>query len=142
MASRRGRRIVTAAFLIFAAGFIVTSTLDIARGVYGEHVASGEGPPPSVACVGGIKALVGALDRAMSVAAASRDESAALPAFAGATKPEWDAAADVENACSATPQGKDAFAALVRLRAADESFLQRRIAEIAPLRRDVDAYLR
>lgn len=142
MASRRGRRIVTAAFLILAAWFIVTSTVNIARGVYGEHVVSGEGPPPPAACVSGIKALVGALDRAMSVAAASSDESAALQAFATAAKPEWDSSAETENACSATPQGKDAFVALVRLRAADESFLRRRVAEVAPLRRDVDAYLR
>ncbi len=142
MASRRGRRIVTAAFLIFAAAFIVTSTVDIARGVYDEHVASTEGPPPTAACVEGIKTLVGALDRAVSVATSAKDEPSALSAFSSGAKPEWDAAYGTESACSTTPQGKDAFAALVRLRAADESFLKRRVAEVAPLRRDVDAYLR
>ena len=142
MASRRGRRIVSAAFLLFAATFIVVSTIEIARGVYGEPVASGEGPPPSAACVAGIKVLVAALDRAMAAGASAHDESAALREFAGTAKPEWDGISETENACSATPQGKDAFAALVRLRAADESFLRRRVAEVAPLRRDVDAYLR
>lgn len=142
MASRRGRRIVSAAFISFAAAFIVISTLDIARGVYGKPVASGEAPPPSAACVAGIRVQVAALDRAMSASASSRDESTALQTFVGAAKPEWDGISETEEACSATPQGKDAFAALVRLRAADESFLRRRIAEVAPLRRDVDAYLR
>ena len=142
MASRRGRRIVSAAFLLFAAAFIVVSTVNIARGVYGEPVASGQGPHPSAGCVAEIKVMVAALDRATAAGASARDESAALQAFAGAAKPEWDGISGTENACSATPQGKDAFAALLRLRAADESFLRRRVAEVAPLRRDVDAYLR
>ena len=141
MASRRGRRIVSAAFLLFAAAFIVISTIDIAHGVYGRP-APAAGPPPTRGCLLHIQALAMALDRAMSAAGASRDESAALRAFDAATKPDWDSLPYTEQLCSSTPRGVDAFAALLRLRAAEESFLRRRVAEVAPLRRDVDAYLR
>ncbi|MGH7285378.1 MAG: hypothetical protein ACRELY_27975 [Polyangiaceae bacterium] len=142
MASRRGRRIVTAAFLIFAAGFIVTSTVDIGQGVYGKPIANGVAPPPTPECIAGIKSLANALDRGLSVATSANDESMAIAAFLLAGRPEWDTASDTDSACSTTPRGKDAFAALLRLRAADVSFLRRHMAEVAPLRRDVDAYLR
>jgi hypothetical protein len=56
-------------------------------------------------------------------------------------QPEWAEQAAVATACASDPRGQDAFAALLRLKLAEEGFVRRQIVEIAPVRRDVRAYL-
>ncbi|HEX7664354.1 MAG TPA: hypothetical protein VF407_07590 [Polyangiaceae bacterium] len=129
------------AFLAFAAAFIVSSTYQLGRGVFATTAKNGSVPPPP-ACVAGISKLEAALDRGLAKASGATDEGAALSAFGAEAQPEWNDLPATQAACDPTPTGKDAYAALLRLRMADESFLKRRVADLSPIRRDVDAYLR
>lgn len=141
--SRRGRSIASAIFVGIVSVFIVITTWQVARGVFGKGGTSakaGIAPPP--ACIAGISRLGGALDRAVAAASQSSDEHAVNAAFANAVKPEWDDSDKVQADCAATPEGQDAFAALLRLRRAEETSLERHVAEVSPMKRDVEAYLR
>jgi hypothetical protein len=142
-----GRRIIISAFITLATVFIGLSAIQIIPAALG--VSRDDGPifgkaaPLSAACVSGVSRLNAALDRgAASVvtnSAAKEDEASA--AFRASLSPEWDGAAAVESACASEPRGRDAYAALVRLREAREHAARRDAVEIAPLRRDVAAYL-
>ncbi|MEO8801333.1 MAG: hypothetical protein ABI551_25815 [Polyangiaceae bacterium] len=129
------------AFLTLATAFVVSSTWQLQRGVFGVTAKDGSAPPPP-ACVAGVSRLANALDRGVARASTAADEGAALSSFANEARPDWNDLGLVEANCKASPTGKDAYAALLRLRTADESFLKRRVAELSPMRRDVDAYLR
>lgn len=129
------------AFLTLTTAFIVSSTWQLGRGVFGVTATNGSAPPPP-ACVAGISRLASALDRGVARASSAPDEGAALSSFASEAAPDWNDLGAVESHCEASATGKDAYAALLRLRMADESFLKRRVAELSPMRRDVDAYLR
>ncbi len=141
--SRRGRRIVSAAFVGVVSVFIVITTVQVGRGVFGKGAPSANGgiaPPP--ACVAGIARLDAALDRAMMTTSRITEEDAVTPAFAQSTLPEWNESPKVEEDCNATPEGKEAFAAILRLRRAEESLLHRQVGELSPMKQDVEAYLR
>jgi hypothetical protein len=141
--SRRGRSIVSALFVGVVSIFIVITTAQVGRGVFGKNESKASpGNAPSAACIAGISRLTPALDRALGIASPIADENASLAAFAAATLPEWNESPKIEADCNATPAGQEAFAAVLRLRRAQESFLQRQVAELSPMRRDVEAYLR
>ena len=146
-AKRRGKRIIAGVFVALTSVFIGLSALQIIPQVFGVGVppiarASASGPP-SPACAAGVSSLAAALDRglAASTAVTTADEEAAVAAFHTGLSPEWDAEADVARRCGDTARGQDAFAALLRLRLADEHFVRKNVVEIAPLRRNVAAYL-
>ena len=88
---------------------------------------------------------IAAVDRAAAASAMAPDEDAAVAAFRKALQPEWGREKEVEAACAADPseshRGQGAFAALERLRVAEETSARRRAVETAPLRQDVRAYL-
>jgi hypothetical protein len=141
--SRRGRSIVSALFVGVVSVFIVITTAQLGLGVFGKTASkAGAGVAPPAACIAGISRLTPALDRALGASSPIADDSAALAAFAAATLPEWNDSQNIESACSTTPEGKDAFAAVLRLRRAEEALLHRDVAELSPMRRDVEAYLR
>jgi hypothetical protein len=139
--SRRGRSIVSALFVGVVSVFIVVTTAQVGAGVFGKS-ASRAGVAPPAACVAGISRLTPALDRALGAASPIGDDSASLATFAAATLPEWNDSQDIESTCSATPEGQEAFAAVLRLRRAEEALLHKDVAELSPMRRDVEAYLR
>jgi hypothetical protein len=141
--SRRGRSIVSALFVGVVSVFIVITTVQLGRGVFGQNASKANGGITlPAACIAGISRLAPALDRALAVASPIADENASLAAFAGATLPEWNDSQIIEQSCNATPEGQEAFAAVLRLRRAEEGFLHRQFAELSPMRRDVEAYLR
>jgi hypothetical protein len=134
---------VSALFVGVVSVFIVITTAQLGLGVFGKTASrAGAGGAPPAACIAGISRLTPALDRALGTASPIADDSAALAAFAAATLPEWNDSQNIESACIATPEGKDAFAAVLRLRRAEEALLHRDVAELSPMRRDVEAYLR
>jgi hypothetical protein len=139
--SRRGRSIVSALFVSIVSVFIVITTWQVARGVFGKGVMKASVAPAPI-CVAGVSRLNDALDRALAAASPLTDEHAIDAAFANAARPEWDDSSKVEADCAGTQEGQDAFAALLRLRRADESFLHREVAELSPMKQDVEAYLR
>lgn len=139
--SRRGRSITSAIFVGIVTVFIVITTWQVARGVFGKSTTKASVAPPP-ACVAGISRLSSALDRALGSTSQLADERAIDAAFASAARPEWDDSSKVEADCAKTQEGQDAFAALLRLRRAEESFLHRQAAELSPMKQDVEAYLR
>lgn len=140
-----------ASFLAVVALFVVASFAQIVQAVFGVGAAPlARAAPPAAgsraaagACGQGVARLSTALDRGFSAATVRDSEAAALRAFDEGVRPEWneDAAAGVEKDCRDDARGRDAFAALLRLKLAEEEFLRRQVVELAPLRRDVEAYL-
>ena len=60
----------------------------------------------------------------------------------GGALPDWDQAAEpIARACAASSQGLDAWAALIRLRSARLQLPRDHDAELAALRRNVDAHI-
>ena len=151
----RGKRYTMAAFVTFAAVFVGWSAVQVIRGVFGLGVPAlaargarggqlegADRPVPLQGdCARGLARLSGAVDRGVARASPARDEAEAATAFRLALSPEWDGAADVEGLCSAQPQGRDAYAALMRFRRAGEGYARMQGVELAPLRREVAEYL-
>lgn len=141
---KRVRSLVYGAYTAFAIVFILLSVKALVAGVFhtdGTPLGGGPATPTEKTCADGIRALTAALDRAMVAAAAKHEDAEVRAAFGAALSPEWDGEARLGEICRSEPRGADAFAALLRLRRAEEGFLGRQVAEIAPLRRDVEAYL-
>ena len=146
-ARRRGKRLTTAVYGAFAIAFVVLSTYQIAVGVFGVGAAPLEGAheaarsPGARECIDGVRALAAALDRAMAQASVSPDDASAGAAFRAALAPEWDRERAIERRCADDPRTTDAFAALRRLRLAEEASVRRQGADLGPLRRELATYL-
>jgi hypothetical protein len=132
----RWKRGALAVVSLVAVTFIGLSVLQLVPAVFGADIrplpASAPGTPGRV-CADGVAHLVQALDRAGPMAGG--------PAFVEALKPEWDAAPGIQQACGASAEGTDAWAALLRLRSAQEQLAGRNAAGLLPLRREVAAHL-
>jgi len=163
---RVASRVVYGTFLGVATAFILSSTVQIIVAVFGldaaplgGQVASPVGDAPGSpvaanarACTEGIARLAGALDRSFArtaIAQAAGDdgprgidrEEALAASFRKDLAPEWDTEKAVEASCAGDTRSEDAFAALLRLKWAQEGFVRRQMVEIEPLRREVRAYL-
>jgi hypothetical protein len=147
----QGRRIAHAVVITIAVAFIGASAAQIIPSVFGAQAHSIPVPAagsPERACVDGVRSLALALDRASAQAwwpresgAVSVGDESALQAFREGLVPEWKAEANVEQACAKSREGVEAWAALLRLRRAEEQLVLRGIGEIVPLRRDFAARL-
>jgi hypothetical protein len=121
-ARRKGRRLAVQVVIGVAVVFIGSSAAQVVPAVFGFGVRPlPSGPPGSSArtCAEGVRAL-----------AQDRGERSA-----------WDRDSPVYRACAVSPEGLDAWAALVRLRMAEEQLRQADPAELGPLRRDLSAHL-
>ena len=150
-------RIVFGAFALFATAFILSSAAQLMSAVLGLRIEPVTAAPQAAttppltepgraACAAGIERLIAALDRAFLEAsklatAGAMSADGVVTAFQGSALPEWSEEAAIETGCRSDPHGSDAFAAVLRLRLAEESFLRRQIVELSPVRRDVQAYL-
>jgi hypothetical protein len=143
-----GRRVAHAAVIGVAAAFIWASAWQIASAVFGL----GEAPvaatwetasPSDRACALGLQTLMTALDRAgaSSAGAATTPPDDAAVDFRHALSPEWEGAASIARACSASPRGLDAWAALERLQIAEEQLTRSARSDLDPLRRDLATHL-
>ena len=147
-ARRRAKRVALALVIAVAVLFISASAVQIIRAVFGlqsEPVEATLSEPTQRSCALGISRLARALDQASaslfhSSAEATEDDSATA-AFRGRLSPDWDSADTVMRECAHSFWGQDAWAALERLRRAQEEFARRGQAELIPLRRDVSAHL-
>ncbi len=129
---------------LVAVVFIGLSVLRIIPDVFAVWVhplpPASPGSPARI-CAEGIKSLAKAVDRARP--------SAGSPAFEQALRPEWDAAAPVEQACAQSSEGLDAWAALLRLRSAEVQLARRGgdplgqeyAQDLATLQREVASHL-
>jgi hypothetical protein len=143
-ARRLARRLVYGSFLLLATAFVVSSAWQLIAGIYAPApvvIAPAGAPAEARACSDGIARLSSALERGFVAASTKEDEASALRTLADGMQPEWADQPAVEQACATQPRGQDAYAALLRLKLAEEGFVRRQIVEIAPVRRDVRAYL-
>jgi hypothetical protein len=152
-ARRGGKRVAHGIVLFIAMAFIGASAAQIIPAVFGlqsRAIAPATPGSPERACSDGVRSLALALDRAGKRAWSllGRDEAdadsspkATLRAFRHGLFPEWDTEPSVEQACSKSHEGLEAWAALLRLRRAAEQIVVRDVTEILPLRHDFAAHL-
>ena len=132
----RWKRVSLVFVTAVALGFIAISVAQIIPAVFGVGVR----PLPAAAagstegaCAEGVRRLNRALDRAGPLAGG--------PAFAEALQPEWNDAPGTQLACGRSSEGLDAWAALLRLRSAEEQLAGRGDRDVATLRREVASHL-
>jgi hypothetical protein len=141
----RGRRVAHAVVITIAVAFIGASALQIVRAVFGYDGAPAGWQATTTAdraCATGLRALVGVLDRSDPgplPASDAADAPLASPPGSILRPSDWDRS--VSQACAASPEGLDAWAALERLRSARELVTRRSQAELGPLRRELLAHL-
>ncbi len=150
-AGLRAKRWVLAVAIVVSLWVIASSSLQIIPQVFGLGVsplAHTGGPAtvasPERACAVGIRALLGALDRAgaqLPRAATTADDTEAMAALRANLSPEWDGADSVARTCAGTRDGQDAWAALERMRVAEEQIVRLGRVGLVPLRLDVAAHL-
>ncbi len=123
----QGKRLGVAVVLGVAVLYVGASAVQIVSAVFGLDVRPlPAGPPGSSAwtCAEGLLAL-------------SKDVSPPK----GASPRDWHPPEDVYRACAASPEGLDAWAALLRLEKTAENIPSAGPGELDPLRRDLFAHL-
>jgi len=131
----RGRRAGLGVVIVVASAFIVISTAQITSAVFGlgtQPLASGPGDSPERRCAVGISRLVRALDRPAGADPPTARAPSAL---------DWNDADGVEQTCRTATGGLDAWAALLRLKAAELQLTHAGPADLQPLRDEVAAHL-
>lgn len=147
-----GKRLAHAVVVAIAVAFIGASAVQIVPAVFGTQTQLVSSTPAGLsdrACAEDVHSLMLALDRATGQAWSPRaaravseaDEDAVIQAFRQGLAPEWNADATIAQACAKSREGFEAWAALLRLRRAEEQVVLRGFVELVPLRRDVTAHL-
>lgn len=135
-------RLVYGTFIGVTAAFVIATVVQVAQKLFGGD----DRPMVSAACGAAVRSLASAVDRGLGAAATASNGDEAAQRYASARKPEWpeenEAPADAERSCAGDPAGTDALAALVRLDRAAASAVRRSSSELAPVRREVDSFIR
>jgi len=139
---RKGVRFVLGAFIAFVIAWTGASTWQIMAAAFGAPLGAAA-PPARSACSDALRAMAEAADSAAAVSLTAPDEASAVARYRGALGPSWDddARRRTDAACAGAPHGEEGLAAVLRFGQAQEGFVRRRAIEIAPLRRDVSAYV-
>jgi hypothetical protein len=151
----QGRRAAHAIVLVIAVTFIGASAAQIIPAVFGWQSSTVTPAPPGSpqrVCSDGIRSLAIALDRAGKQAwsllggegtdaDADSSSNATLRTFRRGLFPEWNDEPIVEQACSKSHEGLEAWATLLRLRGAAEQTILRDVTELLPMRHDFAAHL-
>jgi hypothetical protein len=124
----QGKRVALVLVIVVAVAFIGASAVQIVPAVFGAGVTPLPAAPPGStarACADGVRTL---LQQLGSEAAEHEPDE------------HWDRTA---RSCQGSPEGLDAWAALMRLRSAQRQTSGQRVehSELAPLFRDVTAHL-
>ncbi len=136
IAERRGRRVAFAAYLSVAAAVAVASGGQVFLQAFERREAK---DLQIKSCDDGLSHLTAALERARTAASATDGEDAALLDFRRALNPDWDDRDHIEDLCRSSPSKMAALDAIEQLRYAEEHAIRREAAELAPLRRRVQA---
>jgi hypothetical protein len=144
----RAKRAALAIVMVVSVVFIGSSTWQIIPAVFGvgfEPIPSGAAAgSPEAQCGAGIHSLAQALDRVgdrMSSLATAEDDSTIMASLRPALSPEWDRADTVRAVCDSAAGGPSAWAALERLRVAEEQSGRLDRDAVSSVRRDVTAHL-
>jgi hypothetical protein len=143
------KRITSAVYAVFtlvAGAFVISSTYQLAAGVFTEPASPTAAPVVALgpACASGIQSLAGAVERGVAAAAAASTRAEAERRYQAARSPEWDHPRQHELIlpCATEARGADAVAAVSRLDRAAEGAIRRQSDELAPVRRAVDSFIR
>lgn len=135
-AKARGRRAAFTVFYLLAVGVSVAG----AGQIFVQAFQRREAPQLGVtSCSDGLSKLTAAVERARKAASVTDGEDAALAHFREALTPEWDDRDHIEDLCRSSAQSMAALDAIEQLRYAEEHAVRREAAELAPLRRRVQA---
>jgi hypothetical protein len=144
----RGRRVALAFVTVIALAFIVSSTVQITRAVFGMGIeplpAGASAGSPERLCASGIQSLAQALDRAsgqLPARASAASDTGTAKGLPAGLSPEWDRADEVRAACDAARGGPSAWASLQRLRVVEEQSGRLGREELSSVRSDVAAHL-
>ena len=141
---------VYAVFVVVAAAFVISSTVQIARSVLAEP-SPGDVNATSVTvapgCADGVRTLALAVDRGVAAAATATDRTDGERRYLAARGAEWNEPkrSELLQPCSAQASGSagtDAVAAVSRLDRAAEGSIRRQTDELGPVRRAVDSFIR
>jgi hypothetical protein len=123
-AELRAKRVALGLVIVVSMAFIASSSWQIIPEVFGARVEPLKAAPagsPDHQCAVGVKALLGALDRVSGkVAPSLTDDDSTTAALRARLSPEWDGAEDVSRACDASSEGQQAWAALQRMKMAED----------------------
>ena len=97
---------------------------------------------PTPACATGLRELTAAVDRGLAAAAAAPHADDAERRYAEAKAPEWNRRTEIERTCTEDAVGTDAMAAVTRLDRAAQGLVRKGATELAPVRREVDSFIR
>lgn len=142
--ARRLTLALYAAFIAVTAAFIVALIWQVASALYGAG-STGDAASrslPEGRCRAGLVALRERIESAATAAATEHTDEDAMRAYhgvLGSDDPRW---AEVRGACQGVPHGPEATAALARLDRAAESVVRRKSSALAPVRREVDSFIR
>jgi hypothetical protein len=154
-ARREGKRAAHAVVIVIAVVFVGASAAQIIPAVFGlgiRPVAAAPSVSPERACTDGVRVLARALHRAGGEAWSSGGRGplldhdatggeAALQTLRERLSPEWNTEADIRRACVESREGYEAWAALLRLRRAEEQLVLQGFVDLAALRGDLAAHL-
>jgi hypothetical protein len=138
-AKKRVNRVVYGVFVTLAAAFIISNVAQIAMQVFSTK---GSGRLPTPTCAAGLRELTAAVDRGLAAAAAAPNADDAERRYAQAKAPEWNRRTEIEHTCTEDAVGTDAMAAVTRLDRAAQGVVRKGATELAPVRREVDSFIR
>jgi len=150
---KRITSVVYAVFVIVAAAFVISSTLQIARAVLAEPApgaVNGASVTVAPGCADGVRTLALAVDRGVAAAATATDRADGERRYRAARGAEWDEPrrSELLQPCAGATgpgggaTGTDAVAAVSRLDRAAEGAIRRQTDELGPVRRAVDSFIR
>jgi hypothetical protein len=144
-AELRAKRVALGIVIVVAMAFIASSSWQIIPAVFGARIeplpAAARGSPDRQ-CAVGVRALLGALDRVTGqVGPSTADDDETAAALRARLSPEWDGAGEVGRACETSAQGQQAWAALQRMKMAEDMPVRMGQEGLALLRVQVTEHL-
>jgi hypothetical protein len=144
-AALRAKRVGLGIVIVVSMAFIGSSSWQIIPVVFGARIEPLPAAPLGSAdrrCAVGVRSLLTALDRVSGqVGPSTADDDETTAALRARLSPEWDGAGDVGRACEASPQGEQAWAALQRMKMAEDMPVRMGKDSLALLRFEVTEHL-
>lgn len=140
--ARRMTRLVYGAFIVLLTTFVLSNIGQVVHVLYFEPEAANARAITNEPCKKSLEAVASGLENAVAAAAAARNADAAESAYrAKKTEitPHWS---EAERSCASAKNGPEALAAMTRLDRAAEATARRRGEALAPVRREVDSFIR
>lgn len=141
--ARRITRIVYGVYIVLLGTFVVSNIAQVFRVLYfGPESERNARAVQAEPCRRELTTLADGLERATIEAASARDAAKAEASYHEKRAALSPAFLSAERACAAETNGPEALAAMTRLDRAAEATARRRGEALAPVRREVDSFIR